>query len=349
MNPTYYHNNAIPRELFSGVRDEAISLPWCRPPSGIPGNRTPRNVAVLGDGSTVYKNSSSPSGTRLVMNRPFGKDVVYPLFQSSKDCSAHYKTRKLSPFICKLILHMRELVKKDYGDKAINVDNMFNIAICNFYTEKEHKINAHRDDERWLERNQLDKSGNPVASIIASLTIYPECNYGENPDYLRNFGIYDEDHKTWKDKDLENNSILFFSNHEHRCKGVPKRKKNVPRINITFRTLAPGLLGFVGYSNFYRYMSIPEQITFTEGKLNMDRVQLFINEAKNANEFNNKLLYSTDIKVNSACKENDKSIKLSSSEYNILPRYVKPLCSAENIRNYGKEQFKIRISVYSSH
>ena len=348
MNPIFYHNDAIPRELFPGVRAEAISLPWCRPPSGIPGNRTPRNVAVLGDGSSVYKDSSTSSGTKLVMNRSFGEDVTYPLFQSCKDCSAHYKTRKLSPFICKLILHMRELVKKDYGDKVINVDNMFNIAICNYYTEKEHKINAHKDDERWLERNQLDDNGKPVASIIASLTIYPEYLYGENPEYIRNFGIYDEAEKTWKDIELKNNSILFFSNHEHRCKGVPKKKTNIPRINITFRTLAPGLLGFVGYSNFYRYMSIPTQITFTENKLNMDRVQLFINEANNANKFNNKIIYTSNIKINAANKEFDKSEKIGNSEYNILPRYVKPLCSAENIRNYGKEQFKIRISICSS-
>ena len=346
MNPTYYHDNAIPRELFSGVRHEAITLPWCRPPSGIPGNRTPRNVAVLGDGSSVYKDNSTSTGTKLVMNRLFGDEVVYPLFQSSKDCSAHYKTRKLSPYICKLILHMRELVKKNYGNTAINIDNMFNIAICNFYTEKEHKINAHKDDERWLERNQLDREGNPAASIIASLTIYPEYEYGKNPDYLRNFGIYDEDEKKWKDIDLKNNSILFFSNHEHRCKGVPKRKTNVPRINITFRTLAPGLLGFVGYSNFYRYMSIPTQITFTQNKLNMDRVQLFINEAKNANDFNNKTIYTTNISINSANKELDRAEKHSSKEYHLLPRYVKPLCSAENIRNYDKQEIKLRISIY---
>ena len=342
MNPTFYHDNAVPRELFSGLRNEAIELPWCRPPSGIPGNRTPRNVAVLGDGSDVYYDNSSSQDTKLVMNRKFGHDVSYPLFQCAKDCTAHYKTRKLSPFICKLILHMRELVRQNYGDRAINVDKMFNIAICNFYTEKEHKINAHKDDERWLERNQLDKDGKPVASIIASLSLYPDYEYGDNPDNLRNFGIYNEDSKKWEDMDLKNNSILFFSNHEHRCKGVYKKHTNEPRINITFRTLAPGLLGFVGYSNFYRYMSIPYRLTFTENKFNQQRVDLFSTEANKANEFNQKNIYETLIDVKMSNKLEDKELKQSSEQYTNLPRYVKSLCSAENIRNYDTQ---IRISL----
>ena len=82
-------------------------------------------------------------------------------------------------------------------------------------------------------------------------------------------------------------------------------------------------------------MSIPFKLTFTEGKFSRERVNLFRNEANEANEFNSKYLYSDEIIVDSANKSKDKSDKLSSSEYNILPRYVKPLCSASNIRNYN--------------
>ena len=337
MNPTYYTDNAIPRELYTRLLCEARSLPWCRPPSGIPGNRTPRNVAVLGDGSTVYSNcsQSGESSACLKMKRDIPDEVVYPMFQSCKDCSAHYKTRPLTPAISELILHLRAIVRKQFRETVVNVDEMFNIAICNYYTEKDHKINEHRDDERWLTHNQLDSSGNPCASIIASLTLYPECKYDEQPEYLRNFGIYNDDKKKWEDINLKHNSVMFFSNHKHRCKGVPKRAPNVPRINITFRTITKGLLGFVGYSNFYRYMSIPFKLTFTEGKFSRERVNLFKNEANEANEFNSKYLYSDEIIVDSANKSKDKSDKLSSSEYNILPRYVKPLCSASNIRNYN--------------
>ena len=43
---------------------------------------------------------------------------------------------------------------------------MFNVCVCNFYTEDRHKIADHRDDERWLQFNQLDDKNNPFASII---------------------------------------------------------------------------------------------------------------------------------------------------------------------------------------
>ena len=74
----------------------------------------------------------------------------------------------------------------------------------------------------------------------------------------------------------------------------------------------------------------------------MDRVQLFINEAKNTN-LTIKLLPT--IRVNSANKELDRAEKHSSKEYHLLPRYVKPLCSAQNIRNYNKQEIKLE-SVY---
>ena len=60
---------------------------------------------------------------------------------------------------------------------------MFNIAICNFYTEKEHRINEHRDDERWLEKNFI-KNDKLDSSIIASFTLYPD---DQNPSYHRRF------------------------------------------------------------------------------------------------------------------------------------------------------------------
>ena len=194
MNPTYYTDNAVPRHLYDRVLCEARNLPWCRPPSGIPGNRTPRNVAVLGDGSTVYSDSSSYTGkATLKMDRKIPDEVAYPMFQSCKDCTAHYRMRPLTPAISELILHLRDIVREQFRETVVDVDEMFNIAICNYYTEKDHKINEHRDDERWLTHNQLDSNGNPCASIIASLTLYPDCKYEHQPEYLRNFGIYNDD------------------------------------------------------------------------------------------------------------------------------------------------------------
>lgn len=350
MNSTYYTDNAIPRDLYNRVLREAQSLPWCRPPSGIPGNRTPRNVAVLGDGADIYS-SSSQSGTQtpyLKNSRNMTNEVVYPMFQSCKDCSAHYKTRPITPAICELIQHFRQLVQINFGDSVDDVDKMFNIAICNFYTEKDHKINEHRDDERWLIRNQRNSRGELSASLIASLTLYPDYGYDEQPEYTRNFGIYNDDKCKWEDIKLKHNSVMFFSNHKHRCKGVPKKCPNIPRINITFRTITKGLLGYVGFSNFYRYMSIPYKLTFTESKYSKDRVDLFITEAKKANTFNSDNYYSENIYVDSANKANDKLIKSVSTEYNSLPRYVKPLCSTKVILNYNEcveGAVKIRINI----
>lgn len=342
MNSIFYSENTLPSRLLNNLEKSLLKLPWCRPPSGIPGNRTPRNVAVLGDGSTVKLLNNGK--VTLVNSRPFGRKVAYPLFQSSKDCSALYKTNKFTSEISQTIIRLREIVKEKYGNKAINIDKMFNIAICNFYTEKEHKINEHRDDERWLEFNELDKNGDPCASIIASMSFYPD---NSSPSYYRNFEIYDENNSGWKKITLKHNSLLLFSNHRHRCKGVPKRKENVRRINITFRTITSGLLGFVGYSNFYRYMSIPYAISFTENKYSRERVELYKNAAREANIFNNRRLFiENNIRIKTTIKEVDKSLKKADINYNNLPRYVKSLCSVYNIKNFNdKPKLRIKITL----
>ena len=340
MNSIFYKEDCLDLNLLNRLGPTLLNLPWCRPPSGIPGNRTPRNVAVLGDGSNVKLNSLGKIS--LQNSRPFGKTVAYPLFQCAKDCSGIYKTNRFTPEIAEVILTLRKLVKQKYGKKVVNVDKMFNIAICNFYTEKEHKINEHRDDERWLEFNELDKNGKPSASIIASMTFYPDS---EKPSYYRNFEIYDEDNSSWKKITLKHNSLLLFSNHRHRCKGVPKRKENVRRINITFRTITSGLLGFVGYSNFYRYMSIPYAISFTENKYSRERIELFKNAAREANQFNNTDLFnSQNIHIETTSKESDKTLKKADNNYNNLPRYVKSLCSVYNIKNFN-DKAKLRIKI----
>ena len=53
MNRISYKDNAIGEDLLKNVLEDSINLPWCKPPSGIPGNNTPRNVCVLGNGSTI--------------------------------------------------------------------------------------------------------------------------------------------------------------------------------------------------------------------------------------------------------------------------------------------------------
>ena len=145
---------------YNNLKNELLSLKWCRPPSGIPGNKTPRYVSVLGDGEGMY-----------------GDIVSYPMFQSCKDCLATYQLNPLNNVFKDVISKLKLTVKKIYGKKAINIDQMFNVAVCNYYSESTHRINSHRDDERWLEKNELNSKNIPVNSIIASITIYPDLEF----------------------------------------------------------------------------------------------------------------------------------------------------------------------------
>ena len=322
MLPVHYTDNAIPSDIYDGAISEIRSLNWCRPPSGIPGNRTPRNVAVLGDGSNIVK---TDSGIDHVFGHIPSSTFAYPLFQTSKNCSAIYEPNPIPDNISHFIIHLRSMVRKLYGDTVIDVDNMFNVVVCNYYTEHCHQINAHRDDERWLSHNQLDSNGKPCASIIASLTIYPD---DPNPPHLRTFEIQNDDTGEWQSHDLRHNSVLFFSNHNHRAKALSKRKSNVRRYNLTFRTVAPGLLGNVGYSNFYRYMSIPTKIVLIDGDKDRGKEQYYIDAAHDANRFNERDIFDTDITVDTINRvEYDIERTNHSSKLSQLPRYVKPLCS----------------------
>ena len=212
-----------------------------------------------------------------------------------------------------LVLELRKSVKKIYGKRLSNLDNMFNVAVCNRYTGRDDKIAGHRDDERWLQKNLDDKS-----SLIASMTFY----VGEVPNPLRRFQIKTEG--KWKDFQLQDNSVIFFSNHEHRVMALRKKDPDSQRINLTFRTLEPGLLGLVGYGNFYRYMSIPYEIHTNELEkyakyfLNIDP-KILIKPQE----------YETKDKKKWVDKYKKKGIELN--------RYIKPLCSIYNYQNYQGE------------
>tara|TARA_B100000524_G_scaffold317094_1_gene195972 strand:- start:1141 stop:2148 length:1008 start_codon:yes stop_codon:yes gene_type:complete len=318
------------------IIDEIKNLKWCRPPSGIPGNRTPRNVAVIGDGSKISKNGN-------IVSTPLSniEYTSYPLFQCNKDSYGIYRKESIPPHLCKFILKLRDIVKKKYGSRVNDVDNMFNVVVCNYYTEKQHQINAHKDDERWLVKN-MNNDGN-MSSLIASLSYYPD---ELKPKYHRNFQIQDGD--KWTDYTLENGSVILFSNELHRAKPIPKKQDNVKRINLTFRTLHPGLLGLVGYGNFYRYMSLPLYISICDNKISWDKIRLFNVSITESNEFCNRENFK-DLALKYHSKKDIfiTKNKHNCTEYNKLSGNVKPLCTHLNIQNLYTLilSFKIRLII----
>lgn len=307
MNINYCKDFLEP-EVLQKVGQDACNLDWCIPPAGIPGNHPPRNVAVLGCPDTTTH-------------------VYYPLFQTAKSCYAKYSMKPFTDNLNSLVLLLRNKVKELYGSNATNIERMFNVAVCNYYTEDRHQIAAHRDDERWLERNMSDSS-----SLIASFTYYVD----EVPSKLRNFEIFDNSASKWTSYNLEHNSIIFFSNHLHRAKPIGKRSPSCRRINITFRTLAPGLLGLTGYGNFHRYMSLPIEIGIFKSDKLETQIKQFSKCAENSNKFLGKQRFITDIPVKYFDKEERSKLKKSMNKVIDLPRYIKPLCSLENIYHYSK-------------
>jgi len=333
MTNIFYKKNVFNSSILDTIVEKSIDLPWCKPPSGIPGNNPPRNVCVLGDGSTIVGTITKPRQKKYLK---YPKNVSYPLYQCAKNSSASYVMRPIPHTFSKIILQLRNIVKTTYKDKVIDVDNMFNVIVCNYYTEDSHQISDHRDDERWLKFNELDSDGVPSTSIIASLTFYVD----EEPSILRNFEIYDDAKNSWNKYQLEHNSLVLFSNHRHRAKHVGKRGQSCKRINLTFRTLTSGLLGLTGYGNFYRYMSIPEKI-FLSQKNNMDIVTHFYKSIEYSNNFNQNT-YFTDIDVIRIDQDKVKAAKSKIRDIYLkflgpdLPRYVKSLCTLYNYINYIK-------------
>lgn len=331
---TYKENFIEDTTFLNDVLSDAQNLKWCLPPAGIPGNNPPRYVSVFGNGATIRDDQTSN-----LVNKPnfYPKEVAYPMYQCAKSSSCIYNLQPIPKNLSKLILYMRNSVRDIYGSDIIDVDNMFNVGVCSLYTEKIHRISEHRDDERWLYKNELDAHGKPIASIIASLTLYIDSK----PDDIRPFDIYDDQTEKWDTIELKHNSVVFFSNHRHRVKPMRKKTKNNTRLNITFRTLAPGLLGLTGYGNFYRYMSLPYKINIVDD-----------NHLKWVHYFTDSVYKNNDDTIHIKIKKVDKikrnSIKLEIGRFLAinLPRYVKPLCSVENYQNYLK--FVLRKKIHEN-
>ena len=133
--PVFYHKNVLKPEDLQNTIEEVKNLNWCIPPAGIPGNHPPRYVSVLGDGSRVLHNKNK---IIYFKQKSFPEHTSYPLYQCAKNSSGIYKMNKITPNLVKLITKIRKLVTTSYNKYAHNVDDMFNVCVCNYYTQKQH-------------------------------------------------------------------------------------------------------------------------------------------------------------------------------------------------------------------
>ena len=67
MTNIFYKKNVFNSSILDTIVEKSIDLPWCKPPSGIPGNNPPRNVCVLGDGSTIVGTITKPRQKKYLM------------------------------------------------------------------------------------------------------------------------------------------------------------------------------------------------------------------------------------------------------------------------------------------
>jgi hypothetical protein len=169
-------------------------------------------------------------------------------------------TKPLPLELSRLIPIFRECFLKTFPN-AILTDNTFSIAVCNYYTDPDMYIAAHRDDNVWYPH----ENGNEP--VFASFTYYPDKKPERDEDYAR-FQIRDESLGKWLDIKLEHESIMIMSSAiEHRVKPFnTKRGRFYPRINITFRSTYPievnPLMHLMAVSNHNRYYRMPSRIQY---------------------------------------------------------------------------------------
>jgi alkylated DNA repair dioxygenase AlkB len=147
----------------------------------------------------------------------FGKLIVtkrkvawYGVSQFSYKYSGVTKTAHL---FTKALLELKQIVEKETGET-------YNSCLLNLYNSGEEGMAYHSDEEKMLKKN----------GAIASLSLGSE----------RNFSFKHKESKQRIDIVLENGSLLVMKQgtQTHWLHRLPLTKKvNLPRINLTFRTI----------------------------------------------------------------------------------------------------------------
>ena len=223
-------------------------------PGGFVSNSPNRFVNAYGDGSSINNNGDFSS---LGWDETFWTAKI-----NQNNVSLETKTEKLPNPMTHLIPGLRRLLLKYYPNAKIT-DNTFIIAVCNYYTDFDMNIAAHKDDNIWYPR-EIDES-----PVFASITLYPQTKPTCIEEYAR-FAVRPNGAK-WKNIVLYDESVLIMpSDIEHRV--MPhtskKRSKFRPRINITFRSTYPintnPLMNAMAVANHTRYYRLPNTIHYPD-------------------------------------------------------------------------------------
>jgi alkylated DNA repair dioxygenase AlkB len=147
----------------------------------------------------------------------FGKKIItkrkVAWYGSSEFSYTYSKITKTATIFTKELLALKAIVEKESGET-------YNSCLLNLYHSGEEGMGYHSDGEKMLKKN----------GAIASLSL----------GAARKFSFKHRENKQRIDVILENGSLLVMkkgtqTNWLHRL--PPTKKVNVPRINLTFRTV----------------------------------------------------------------------------------------------------------------
>ena len=220
---------------------------------------------------------------------------------NANNVTLHSKPNKFPQCFKDICPYLKKLFLKTYSDAKIT-EETFSIGVCNYYTEPDMYISAHKDDNKWYP-NECEEG-----PVFASITLYPD---GEpNKEHFCRFQIKEKG--IWKQINLPDKSVLIMpSNIEHR---VLKHKKSQipffkPRINVTFRSVYPKkinpLMNLMAISNHARYYCMPIRITFPPDYDNIQEICHFYEKF---------------------CKKNNRKLKIDIKERdrsNLIKQYKK--------------------------
>lgn len=120
----------------------------------------PRKVNSVGDGSPI------DSEGNLEENQGWNR-TYWTASQNHSNMSLETKSEKLPDIFRKIIPTLRKLFRESYSD-VTTTNYSFVIAVCNYYTDREHIISAHTDDNKWYPRESPSQG-----PVLASYSLYP--------------------------------------------------------------------------------------------------------------------------------------------------------------------------------